>query len=110
MGGIWVYRQHGQLFTQQVGAAVKPHGAGVCASAPGRKGADEQQQVGKKKFQALTLRGESEGVFNISTSRTLSTCVLSWTNNKSRFKDVFVKNTPPAFTVVRSHMSKLQPL
>lgn len=30
-GQLVVYGRCGQLFTQQVGAAVKPHAAGVCA-------------------------------------------------------------------------------
>lgn len=54
MGSKSVYGQCGQLLSQQVGAAVKPHGAGVCVR--GSEGADRRQQVGKNKVQSLTVR------------------------------------------------------
>ena len=65
MGSKPVYRKCGQLFTQQVGAAVKLQQ--VCVL--GGEGAEEQQQVGKKKFWASTVRVQTDRERSTLTSR-----------------------------------------
>ena len=74
----------------------------------GSEGADEQQQV-EKKFQALTVRVKTDterSFFNIMTSRTMTASVLSWTNEKSRFKaEIYLTS----ITVLHSHISILHP-
>lgn len=88
--GKWlVYRECGQLFTQQVRAAVKAHGAGVCAGRWGSWRAAAGGKVEEGEVPGLNCEGADrhrEVGFNIMTSHTQTTSVLSWTNDKSRFK------------------------
>lgn len=83
-GKLRVYRKCGQLLAQQVGAAVKPHGAGVCA---GRCGSWRAAAGGKDVpgWNCEGADGHREVDFNMTTSQTLTTAVLWWINDKSRF-------------------------